>query len=68
MKKWIADIRVGCCLVYFAEKQVNCVDDAEYIFYRGGKFWLGKWKVKKIYEYQARFLAWILNTLKCKES
>jgi hypothetical protein len=70
MKKWIADIRSGCCAVYFSEIRANCIMDYEdlHIFYKHGSYDSKQscWNLPKIYEYQARFIAWLFNVIKIK--
>jgi len=70
MKKWIADIRSGCCAVYFSEIRANCINDYEdlHIFFRIGSYNKKHscWNLPKIYEYQARFIACLFNILKIK--
>ena len=69
-RRWICDVRSGVVAVYWATKQKTCLSGCEdwSIFTRNGHrdnmTW--SWWLPKKYVRQARFLAWILNLLKCK--
>jgi hypothetical protein len=69
-RKWICDDRSGVVAVYWAEKKKRCLSGCDNwsIFVRTGKYdnKIGYWTLPKKYSYQARFLTYILNFLKCE--
>jgi len=66
--KWIADIRSGCCAVYFAEKKHNCLSGItdESVFYRRGTYDTANsvWNLPKRHEVTAKVIAAIYNFFK----